>query len=68
MATLSWKAVASERAVFFTWRASSVENLFQERFFGCRFLSSLFDVPVESGIYSEGDKDAIHDADDPQGI
>jgi hypothetical protein len=36
---------------------------------GCRFLSSLFDVPVESGIHSEGDNDhAIHDADDPQWI
>ena len=36
---------------------------------GCRFRCSLFDVPVETEIHSEGDNDhAIHDADDPQGI
>jgi hypothetical protein len=34
----------------------------------CRFLSCLFDVPVESGIPTEGDNHAIHDADDPQGV
>jgi hypothetical protein len=34
-------------------------------FLCCRFLASLFDVSVESGIYSEGENDAIHDADDP---
>ena len=42
-----------------------------EMFFfgGCRFPLSLFDVPVEAEIYSEGDNDdAIHDADDPKGI
>jgi hypothetical protein len=41
----------------------------EKEYVGCRFLRSLFDVPVESGIHSEGDNDyAIHDADDPQGI
>ena len=44
-------------------------ELVEKCFFGCRFLSSLFDVPVETEIHSEGDNDhAIHDADDPQGI
>ena|SRR5579859_1810858 len=45
-------------------------NVFlSEKFLGCRFLSLSFDVQVESEIHSEGDKDdAIHDADDPQGI
>jgi hypothetical protein len=48
---------------------SPVEKHFLEMFFGCRFLPFPFDVPVESGIHSEGDNDhAIHDADDPQGI
>ena len=45
------------------------EPLPVELFFCCRFNASPFDVPVESGIHSEGDNDhAIHDADDPQGI
>ena len=73
-AALLWKVVSEPQAFLITLggpRAHNhcVENIFAGRFFGCRFLSSLFDVPVESEIHSEGDNDdAIHDADDPQGI